>query len=170
MRNDRKRAWLWGFGVGVGVVLFSAGAWRLATFDQTWRAIVRVKVEKSPENWTNRPFSPYLLVDKFESASSTFTDLVFLRELEKATGIESAGFRFLGAEQYRSTSIIELKFVGRTEAEVKLLSEKAVQLWRERLMTNAPADPSEFLETHTLTSAQDQWNSFCRWRWRHLGF
>jgi hypothetical protein len=170
MQNDRQRALLWALGVGVGVVLFVAGTWRLATFDQTWRAIVRVKVEKSLENWTNRPFNPYFLQEKFESASNTFTDSVFRRELEKATGTQAVRFRFLGAEQYRSTSIIELKFVGRTEAEVKLLGEKAVQLWLDQLMTNAPADPGKFLETYTLTSAQDQRNSFRQWTWRHFGF
>lgn len=170
MRSDRQRAWLWALGVGVGVVLFAAGAWRLATFDQSWRAIVKVIIEKSPENWTNRPFNPYFLQEKFESASNTFTDSVFRSELEKATGLPVGDFRYLGVGQYRSTSIIELKFVGRNEAEVKLLAEMAVKLWRERLMTNTPADPSEFLETDTLTSAQDQWNSFRQWRWRHLGF
>ncbi len=170
MRSDRQRAWLLALGVGVGVVLFVAGTWRLATFDQTWRAIVRVKVDKSPENWTNRPFNPYFLQEKFESASNTFTDSVFRRELEKVTGLPVEAFRYLTADLFRGTSIIELKFVGRNEAEVKLLAEKAVQLWRERLMTNAPADPSEVLETDTLTSSQDQWNAIRKWRRRHLGF
>jgi hypothetical protein len=170
MRSDRRRAWLWALGVGLGTVLFVSGTWRLATFDQTWRAIVRVKVEKSLENSTNRPFNPYFLQEKFESASNTFTDSVFRRELEKVTGLPVEAFRYLRADQFRGTSIIELKFVGRNEAEVKLLAEKAVQLWRERLMTNAPADPSEVLETDTLTSSQDQWNSIRQCRRRHLGF
>lgn len=170
MQNDRQRARLWALGVGVGVVLFVAGTWRLTTLNQPWRAIVRVKVEKSPESWTNRPFNPYLLRDKFESASNTFRDSVFLRELEEATGIQVARFRFLGAEQFRSTSIMELKFVGQTETEVKLLGEKAVQLWLDQLKTNAPADPGKFLETFTLTSAHDRQNSFRQWRWRHFGF
>ncbi len=117
MRNDRQRARLWALGVGVGVVLFGAGAWRLATFDQTWRAIVRMKVEMSLENWTNRPFNPYFLQEKFESASNTFTDSVFRRELEEATGLPVEAFRYLRADQFRGTSIIELKFVGRNEAE-----------------------------------------------------
>lgn len=156
--------------VAAGAALFVWGTWRLATLDKSWRAIVRVIVEKSPENWTNRPFNPYFLQEKFESASNTFTDSVFRRELENATGIPVGDFRYLGVGQYRGTSIIELKFVGRSEAEVKLLAEKAVQLWRERLMTNAAADPSELLETQTLTSAQDQWNSIRQWRWEHFRF
>ena len=95
---------------------------------------------------------------------------MFRRELEARSGISVDGFRFVTGRQYRGTSIIELKFVGPTEAEVKMLGEKAVQLWRERLATNAPAFTSEFFDTYTLTSSQDQWNRFREWCWRHFGF
>lgn len=170
MRSDRQCAWMLALGLAAGAVLLVVGTWRLAKFNQHWRAIVRVKVEKSPENWTNRPFNPYFLQERFESASNTFTDSVFRRELEKVTGLPVEAFRYLRADLFRGTSIIELKFVGRTETEVKLLGEKAVQLWLDQLKTNAPSDPGKFLETVTLTSAQDRRNSFRQWRRRHLGF
>lgn len=138
MQNDRQRAWLWALGVGVGVVLFVAGTWRLATFDQTWRAFVRVKIEVVPGSWTNRSFNPFLLEDQIKSASNNFVDPMFRRELESRSGTSVDEFRFVKGFQYRSTTIIELEFAGRTEAEVKMLGETAAQLWRERLITNTP--------------------------------
>ncbi len=170
MGSDRQRAWLWALGVCIGVAVYVAGTWCLATGDQTWRAVVRVKIDQSPADSTNRAFSPFLLQDQIQSASNTFSDSVFRRELEANSGTSVDGFRLLYGRQYRGTAIIELKFVGPTEAEVKTLAEKAVQLWRERLATNAPAFTSEFFETYTLTSARDQWYSVRQWRWRHLGF
>jgi hypothetical protein len=170
MQNDRQRAWQWALGVGVGVALFGAGTWRLATFDQTWRAFVRVKIEVVPGSWTNRSFNPFLLEDQIKSASNNFVDPMFRRELESRSGASVDEFHFIKGFQYRSTTIIELEFAGRTEAEVKMLGETAAQLWRERLITNTPPVVSEFIDSNTVTSSQEQWNRFRRWRWRHFGF
>lgn len=167
MQNDRQRVWLWA-SLGVGALVFVVGTWRWDRLGQSWQATVRVRFDIRPESWANPPFNP--IHEKFVSASNTFTDSVFCRELEKTTGLPIADFRYLGVDQARGTSIIEVKFVGRSEIEVKFLAETAVQLWRERLMTNTPADPSEFLETHTLPNSQGQLNSFRRWTWRRFGF
>jgi hypothetical protein len=129
-----------------------------------------VKVDQLPVNQTNRSFSRFYLQDQVNSASNTFSDSVFRRELEASSGISVDGFRFITGRQYRGTSLIELTFVGPTETEVKMMAERAVQLWRERLATNAPAFTSEIFETYTITSSQDRWNRLRQWRRRHLGF
>ena len=169
MRNDRQRGWLWMLGFGVGALVIVAGTWRSASVGQIWRAIVKVKVDYPSLNQVV-PYNPNSLGDVLNSASNTLTDAGLLNRLVAESPHPQTTFRFLGAKQYRSTWIIELKFSGATALEVQTLSEAAARVWCERLSTNHPPIPAELIETEVLPTSHDRRNLFRQWRWEHFGF
>jgi len=160
MRTRKVNVLTASLGCLFAAVLFIAAVRVLQDRQHSWRAIVLVHLQgqKSAHLPLFDPSSPF-------NASLRLDLQNTLR-----AGAPANALKFLGVQQYRGASVLELKFSGRTENDALRLGMSAAQRWCDAVQAQEPTVTTEIMEGYTTSTLRDQWSEIRQWCRRHFGF